>query len=77
MVMFPGELTHSYKISPKRNEVILFSTRLHESNICHKVYSDPICEGFDMKEWHFKRLVTYFITKTIISFTQLHDYSNC
>ena len=50
MVMFPGELTHSYKISPKRNEVILFSTRFHKAKHCHAVHGDPICEGFDMKE---------------------------
>ena len=50
IVMFPGELTHLYKMSSKRNEVILFTTRLHESKYCHAVHGDTECEGFNMEE---------------------------
>ena len=51
IVLFPGELTHSYKISSKRNEVIVFSTNLHASKNCHLVHGDPNCEGFNTEEF--------------------------
>ena len=45
IIMFPGELTHLYKISSKTNEVILFSTSFHESKNCHKIHGDAECAG--------------------------------
>merc|ERR1712012_926745 len=51
IILFPGELTHVYKISSKRNEVILFSTKLHGSKNCHMVHGDSNCEGFDTEKY--------------------------
>ena len=51
IILFPGELTHLYKISSKRNEVILFSTQLHGSKNCHIVHGNANCEGFDTEKY--------------------------
>ena len=51
IILFPGELTHLYKISSKRNEVIMFSTQLHGSKNCHIVHGNANCEGFDTEKY--------------------------
>ena len=48
VLIFPGGLTHSYHIMPKfLDEIIVFSTRVHESKHCYMVHgADYQCIGF-------------------------------
>ena len=51
IIVFPGDLTHLYKISSKyRNEVIVFSTMVHQSTNCYMVHGDYDCKGFLNKD---------------------------
>ena len=48
LILFPGEFTHLYNFNSKssKDDVIVFSTMIHQSSFCSEINGFDECEGF-------------------------------